>query len=155
MSRARKIALVGVSSLLMTIVLVSCISGTSRAAEDFDLLVFGYVYDEGGNPAEGVPVVVEELDTAAGGSDTTDALGRYMVTIAKEDWNIGDDVRVTATYSAVELIDTAVADDTYQIQIDFHYEYAIPEFGSIFGVVVATVFMGCVAVMSVRRRRAQ
>ena len=116
------------------------------------LVVYGYVYDSGGTPVEGAGVVVEVLESGATLSDTTDSLGRYDVSFTLSDWDVGDTVETTATFGS--LVDSEIAVASFAtLQIDVTFAYAIPEFGSFFGVVVATVLMGSVAVISMRRQR--
>ena len=124
------------------------------AAGPLNLTVYGYVFDNGAQPLEGAGVVVEvQAGTYPSLSTTTDSDGFYVVEFDLGDWQIGDTVRTTVTYSSYQEYDEAVTDEYGTVQIDITFAYAIPEFGSFFGVVVATVLMGSVAVISMRRQR--
>ena len=126
------------------------------AAGPANLTVYGYVYDNGAQPLEGAGVVVEVLaGTFPSESATTDVDGFYMVEFDLADWQIGDTVRTTVTYSSNQEYEEAPAEADTTMQIDVTFSYAIPEFGSFAGVVVATVLMGSVAIISMRRQRTE
>ena len=127
----------------------------NAAAGSGPLPVFGYVYDVEGTPIEGASVVVEVLASGATLADTTDSSGRYDVTFDLSDWETGNTIEATATYDSQEDTESGVAPAFGTLQIDIQFSFAIPEFGSFPGVVIATVLVGSVALMSMRRRRAQ
>src|SRR4030042_409853 len=60
-------------------------------------------------------------------------------------WNIGDTVRTTATYNTEQEFEEEIADADGTMQIDVNFAFAIPEFGSFPGVIIATVLVGSVA----------
>ncbi len=118
------------------------------------LVVYGFIYDSEGLPIEGASVLVEVLRTGATLSDTTDSNGRYDVTFPLDVWLAGDTVETTATYSTLVDSETGVATVTPVLQIDVHFAYAIPEFGSTLGIIVSATLIGLVALISMKRRKA-
>ena len=150
----RTLAVVTVFAALVFVSLMS-MSGPA-AAGPLNLTVYGWVYDSGGLPIEGADIVVEvRAGTFPSEASTTDSDGFYQVEFDLADWNVGDTVRTTATYNAQQEYDEAIADAGSTVGIDIHFTFEIPEFGSFPGVVIATVLVGSVALMSIRRRRAQ
>lgn len=147
---------------LITIMVLAVAIGTTvvpsivdnAAAGSGPLTVYGYVYDSGGTPVEGADVLVEVLRTGATLSDTTDSSGRYDVAFALSDWDTGDTVESTATSGSLVESETGIAPALGFMQIDVQFAYAIPEFGSFPGVLVATLMVGAVAVFAVRKRQA-
>lgn len=127
----------------------------NAAAGPGPLVVYGFVYDSGGAPLEGADVVVEVLESGATQSDTTDSAGRYDVSFTLSDWEVDDTVETTATFGSWVESETGVATSATVLQIDITFAYAIPEFGSFAGVVVAMALIGSVAVISMRRQRAK
>ena len=124
------------------------------AAGPANLTVYGYVYDNAAQPLEGAGVVVEvRAGTFPSESAITDSDGYYQVDFDYTLWQIGDTIRTTATYGSYQEFEEAPAEADTLMQIDITFSYEIPEFGSFVGVVVATVLMGSVAVISMRRQR--
>ncbi len=150
----RTLAIVTVFAALVFVSLMS-MSGPA-AAGPANLTVYGWVYDSAGDPINGAGIVVEvRAGTFPTTSTTTDSDGFYMVDFDDAVWNIGDTVRTTATYDTVEEWAEVPAEADTTVQIDIHFAFEIPEFGSFPGVIIATVLVGSVALMSMRRRRAQ
>lgn len=126
------------------------------AAGPANLTVIGYVYDNAGTPLEGADILVEvRAGSFPTRSATTDEDGFYLVDFDLADWQIGDTVRTTATYNTVEEFEEGVADGSTVVNLDIHFAFEIPEFGSLLGVLAATMLMGTIAVFSVRRRKAE
>jgi len=125
------------------------------AAGPSNLTVYGWVYDSAGNPLEGADILVQVM---AGSNPTepgtTNSEGYYQVEFDLADWQIGDTVRTTATYNTIEDYEEAVATSSTMVNIDIHFAFEIPEFGSLPGVLVATLMVGAVAVFAVRKRQA-
>ncbi len=150
----RTLAIVAVFTALVFVSLMS-MSGPA-AAGPLNLTVYGWVYDSGGLPIEGADVVVQvQAGVFHSEASTTDVDGFYQVEFDLSYWNIGDTIRTTATYNTEQEFEEEIADADGTLQIDVNFAFAIPEFGSFPGVIIATVLVGSVALMSMRRRRAQ
>ena len=126
--------------------------------------IFGFVYDENGDPLEGAFVVVDVYDQdteefkASGQSDIypTEADGYYEVTsIDSSLLEVGDDIEVTATVGSIEQKNWSVVPSYIFVIIDVHFTTAIPQFGSLLGFAVAAgaVCVVGVAFVSLRRKR--
>ena len=125
------------------------------AAEAAPLDVYGWVTDAGGAPVEGASILVENRDQAVSDqSTTTDEDGLYSVVFPMADWTEGDLIRTTATYASQQesAEDNAPSGAVALLQIDVQFSFAIPEFGSAIGVLVASVVIGAVAVYKVRKK---
>jgi len=118
-------------------------------------IVQGYVNDTVGNPLEGALVTVEVVaqdtsnvrDTQ---TDTTGSDGYYMVTFSFDKWDIGDTIRVTATYDSNQQLNQTVASGDASQQVNVNFGFAIPEFSSLFGFVAALVAVVCVTTLRIR-----
>jgi type 1 fimbria pilin len=127
------------------------------AAADLSLTVHGYVTDSNGDPVVGADVLVEVLSgTYPTRATTTDGAGHYQIVtdFTLSEWNVGDTVRTTVTYGGEPESNTAVADDDGVVQIDVQLTLAIPEFGSLTGVLVTMGIIGIIATVSMRRKKA-
>jgi hypothetical protein len=140
----------------VTIVMASLsFSSVPASAELFDLVIYGHVYDSNGDPIEGADVLVENMDTVCTPlTDITDSLGRYDVSFNANDWVEGDTIKTTATYEGTPESATGVADELATLEIDIHFTTAIPEFGSLTGVLVTMGIVGVIATVSMRRKKA-
>lgn len=155
-----------VKALAMTFAVVALLVGamlvstTNASAATGPLTVYGYVYDNLGDPLEGATVVITIVATAESRSTTTDENGFYT-NAADEfesgDYDVGDTIQVVSTYNSVEATNSEeVTEDMEEFglaQVDVHYLTEIPEFGSFAGVVVASIAVGAVAMLSMRKRR--
>jgi hypothetical protein len=125
------------------------------AAGPADLTVYGWVTDSAGDPIEGADVLVEVLaGTNPQLTTTTDSDGFYQVDFDMADWQIGDTVQTTASYGGDEESGTQVADSSTVVNIDIQFATAIPEFGSLTGVLVTMGIIGVIATVSMRRKKA-
>jgi hypothetical protein len=134
------------------------VSTTNAIAEGpGPITVLGYVYDNMGDPLEGASVVVTNEDTLATDSTTTDEFGFYQIDFDAAQMNIDDTVRVDTTYSGAPATNnTVLTSDMFvsgYAQVDVHYLTEIPEFGSLFGVLLVSIMIGAVALLSSRRKR--
>ena len=143
--------------------LVGCVlmSTTNATAATGPLTVYGTVYDNMGYPLEGASVVITIVETAASRSTTTDESGFYTCAadeFAAGDYDEGDTIQVVATYNSVEATNstavTALMEGNGIAGMDVHYLTEIPEFGSLFGVLLVSIALGVVALSSSRRKRA-
>lgn len=120
------------------------------------LTVVGYVYDLSGQPLQGANVVVTVDRTGATSSGVTGSDGSYQASpdFSTSEYDIGDTIRVVANYNSNEEVNTStVLEDLGLLQIDVHYTYEVPEFGTILGFLVATVLVGMIAIYSVSKRK--
>ena len=125
------------------------------------LTVWGYVYDFDGQPIVGANVVVTDQRTSVTSSGTTNAIGLYQALpeFASSDYDIDDIMEVVSTYNTnpqsnttkvtQDMIDSGLA------QVDVHYTYEIPEFGSMLGYAIASILIGMVAVVALGTRKAR
>lgn len=118
-------------------------------------IVQGYVNDTVGNPLEGALVTVEIIAQVGGSvrdtqTDTTGSDGYYMVTFDLNKWDIGDTIRVTATYDSDQQSNQIVANGDASQQVDVNFGFTIPEFSSLFGLVAALAAVVCVANLRIR-----
>lgn len=122
------------------------------------LTISGYVYDLAGNPLEGANVVVLIVQTSFTASATTGADGSYQALpdIPPASYDLGNTIQVTATYnSAEEQVSVPVTQDMIDFgmaQIDVHYTYEIPEFGTGFGFAFVMVVIAALAVVVLGRK---
>jgi len=123
------------------------------------LSVWGYVYDLAGQKLVGATVVVKIVETDATRTDTTDSEGRYQTPsdFSTSEYDLGYTIQVTAAYNSLpQQNSTQVTQDIFDFgvaQVDVHYTYEIPEFGSVVGTSLAGVIIAGIAVMVLCRRR--
>lgn len=151
-------AIAGFAALLFVFSFVSTVP-TNASAGPWPLAIYGYIYDMYGDPVDGADVTVTILNGATPVSthtDTSDGAGYYSTLFLSGEWEIGYDIEVVAVYmgSAPEMA-TGVAPDGNDIQVDVHFTFEIPEFGAEWGLLVAGVAVGAVAVVAVVWRRKQ
>ncbi len=119
------------------------------------LTVWGYVYDLAGQPLEGADVVITVDRTGATSYGVTGSDGRYQGTpeIDAAQYDIGDTIAVVATYNSNSQSATGtVVEDIGVLQIDVHYTYEIPEFGTFLGFIAAFVIVAVVGAVLLARR---
>jgi hypothetical protein len=128
-------------------------------ADNSPLSVYGWVYDSGGLPVEGAAVLVLIVETSHTRYATTDADGLYSTSsdFNSTDYAVGNTIRVYATYnSEVVQNQTTVTLEMSTggiAQVDVHFTYEIPEFGSLTGTVVAMSGVALVGAAFFARRR--
>ncbi len=117
--------------------------------------VRGYVEDSVGNRLDGALVVVNiraqaDYDTIrATGSDTTGSDGYYSVTFAMGEWDIGDTIQVIATYDSHQHSNETTADAGAIQDVWVVFPYEIPQFGSLWGTMIAVGAIGAVGAIFV------
>lgn len=149
---------------VFTVVALTALAGPSyNSARIMDtpigpLSVYGYVYDMGGQPLEGATVVVTILESGATATDTTGPDGSYVADpdIPADKYDLGYTIQVVATYNSNQQSTSVLVDqdmhDFGVAQVDVHYTYEIPEFGSIVGLAFAMVAVCVVALLVIGRR---
>ena len=133
------------------------ISSDSASAEAVPKIIEGHVYDHAGVPLSGAGVVVKmKIGATVHGtlSTSTNPAGFYTVSFDGPQWMIGDTIEVTATYGVDQKINDALtADDSDAQVVDVYFDFEIPEFGSVAGVLVAATAIGLAACVFLGRRR--
>ena len=153
-SHFRSVLVLSATAALIALVSLSLFSAPA-AAGSADLTVHGYITDSNGDPVEGADVLVEVLaGTHPQLSFTTLSDGHYQVDFDLSQWQVGDTVQTTATYGGNPESNTGVADASTVLQIDVQFTLAIPEFGSLTGVLVTMGIIGVIATVSMRRKKA-
>jgi hypothetical protein len=139
------------SLFVISIAALVLLGSMPAAAETGPKTVMGTVYDNSGNPLADADITAVVIN--AGNStimateiDVTGPEGAYSVTFDPAVWQIGDTLRVTATYSSVQQTNQTTATIApFQI-VDVHFTTAIPQFGSLLGFMAAA---GMVCVVGV------
>ena len=131
----------------------------SVRADNPSLSVYGYVYDTEGLPVNGATVLIVIVESGHSRYGTTDSDGLYSsaTDFNATDYALGNTIRVTASYdSNLAQNETAVTAGIVSVgvaQVDVHFTYEIPEFGSLLGTVVAMVGIALVSAVALSRRR--
>jgi hypothetical protein len=148
------------ASILLLSIGFAVMTSEDASAATGPTRVQGDVHDTSGNHADGAQVFVEFLNKDTGlprartWSGTTDSAGYYQTTQwGTSDWEVGDTIRVTATISSEQEIETQLATNTFTQIVDVYFPTAIPQFGSLVGTLVAASAVCVVAVVLVRKRR--
>lgn len=106
------------------------------------LILFGTVYDSGGNTVEGADVTVTVIGGTAAPQDTVSiAGGFYTVTFDLSEWTPGNFVKVVASFGGESGENQTQTTTDLSYQIDVHLAAAIPEFPSILPIVGAAAVM--------------
>ena len=157
-SKLALVILIALSGIVAAVSMTDTDGSRASIAGTGPKVVEGYVYDLSGIPLEGAVVTVEVIDQSthlpkATQSDTTGPEGYYMVTFGDQSlWNVGDTLKATAIYDSNSQSNETLADDSGFQSMDVNFGFIIPEFGSLFGSVVAVAGMVCFIAMRVRRR---
>jgi hypothetical protein len=157
-ARIRALLLSSPVIVLMSIAVLLAFMPAQVSAGVGNLTVYGFIRDTGGMPLEGAEVTVDNLDKSETPlTDTSEPDGLYQVDFNDADWDIGDTIRTTVEHPSYEQEseEEVVTSDNASsglMQIDVQFSYAIPEFGSFAGVLVASVLMGALAVYKVRKK---
>lgn len=147
--RSRRTVQVKVLSVIIAVAVAAIIIGSMLAASNSvsggsgPKPIRGYVKDSLGNPIEGANVTVNVTHgTIKTLYDDTNATGFYSVTFAPENWDIGDQVDVTAKYESYKKTESTTIGDEPILYINVTLDFIIPEFAdfalisSIFGVLI-------------------
>ena len=105
-------------------------------------------------------MIVTVVESGATRSGVTGSDGKYQASpdfAPNSEYDIGDTIQVVASYNSNTQDNTSTVpvdiDDTGVMQVDVHYTYEVPEFGTILGFLVTAVLVGMVAIYSVSKRR--
>ena len=139
-------------ALLVCLGLVLDFGSKPAASGTGPLDVYGFVTDSAGRPIPDAAVVVTVQPSGAFRTCSTASDGSYQVSFLTSDWEVGNTVEVVVTYNAVQVSDSAVADDLGLINLDLQFSFEIPEFGSIFGSLVAIAAVAVVVGLFVWKR---
>ena len=145
----------------MSLVFVLLVFSHSAEAATQPLAVYGYVHDSLGSPVSGASVTVLIVDSGASRTvSTTSLLGVYQIDpdFSTTDYNVGNTIRVTVVDSSLgtkvrEYTITSQNETAQLMRLDVNFNTAIPEFGSMFGVLVAALVVGVVAVVAIGWKR--
>lgn len=106
-------------------------SGPTSAAS-FPKTVYGHVYDSADHAVEGATVSVEIWNGGTLRYTEPDVVsecdGFYTVSIGGDYWDIGNTIKVTATFGLVSGTGSVAADGGPTQTVDVHFAEEIPEF---------------------------
>jgi len=154
LSRSKRMLPLFVS--LAVIAMLSLYMVPKAEAALFPTIVRGFVWDSAGTPVEGADVSVSTIQgvtTRGTYTDTTDANGFYSVTFPGAEWDVGDTIKTTATFSGNQEDNETIAADAVVQWVNVTYTFEIPEFGSSLGLIAAGGMVGLVAVVVLVWRR--
>jgi len=142
----------------LTVCMAVALLSTSVNAGTWPYSIYGYVYDEDGFIIVGATVSVSVWNNANEKTTLPDQVtdGDGFYECAFDDgsiWDPGKPVEVTVDTGTKQktVTDTLVAGP--DMQIDVHFETAIPQFGTITGFAVAAGLVGIIAIMIPARVR--
>lgn len=121
--------------------------------------VRGYIEDSAGNKLEGALVVVNiryQSDDSLRATDsyTSTSTGYYSITFALDEWDTGDGIEVIATYDTIQRTNTTTADASAYQDVWVSFLFEIPQFGSLWGTMIAVGAIGAVgAIFVVHKKR--
>ena len=107
--------------------------------------VNGHVTDGGGTPLPGAAVSVTidgNIKTA-----TTDGAGFCAVQFKNNQWTVGSNIHVQATYNSQVATNDIAADNSYVQEVNVKYAFAIPEFGGYLGMLLAGGFVAAISLV--------
>jgi len=120
--------------------------------------VRGYARDVDGRLIQGIPVTINirwagDDSIRATLTASSDENGYYSVTFEYTQWDIGDRIQVIATHGANQVSNSTVAVEFPFQYCNVTFPYAIPEFGSIVGFVIAGGLIAAVAMVFLVSRK--
>ncbi len=116
--------------------------------------VLGIVFDSEGRHISGVDVIVEMIDgetVVASRTAQTDANGTYEVVFDWLEWNVGYSIEVTAEYNSNQVYNSTSSDASPVQDVDAHFAFAISQFGTLIGFLVAAAFIGVLGIFMLGR----
>lgn len=136
--------------------LVAFNSSSAYVAGTGPKIVRGYVWDSVGNPVEGANVTVDIMNGPSVRStlnDTSNATGLYSVTFDPSDWYEDDGIEISAELGIYVGTNSTTANAAAAQWVNATMGFVIPEFDSLFGVVLLTGGMFVAAATLARRSR--
>jgi hypothetical protein len=120
--------------------------------------VRGHARDVDGRLIQGIPITVNirlasDDSVRATLTASSDEDGYYSVTFEYTQWDIGDRIQVIATHGANQVTNNTTAIDFPFQWCNVTFPYAIPEFGSVIGFVVAGGLIAAVAMVFLVSKR--
>lgn len=120
--------------------------------------VRGYVRDVDGRLIKDIPITINirwaSDDTVRSTlTDTSDEDGYFSRTFGPSEWDIGDRIQVIATHGASQESNSTTANDLPSQWCNVTFPYAIPEFGSVMGFVIAGGLIAAVAAVFLVSKR--
>ena len=149
------VVLISLLLLMLALTLRSTIVIRAGTAASDNLIVFGTVYDSSGNPVELADVTVTVVGSAAAPQSVQSIEeGFYTVTFDMKDWQIGDTVKVVASFGGESGENQTTAGSAYP-EIDVHLvpSIPIPEFHDSASVMLTIGAMASLVLLVARRRR--
>ena len=158
------LSVITVAAVMLTAILAS---SSQTSAGDGVKVVRGWVWDNAGRNVTDASVVVtiweDETKTNQRSTDSeqTDENGFYSLQFGPSDWYVGDYIEVVCTYNGNQepnytyAVSSLVAPFQY---VNITYDFEIPEFGSVIGLVLAGSAIGAVAMVALvanQRKRAR
>lgn len=146
----------GSAALIFVLVFAFAVPMNASAEGPNPLTVRGIIYDSVGRTVENADVTVTMYNGAAPVSthtDVSDSIGFYSTSFLVTEWEVGYNVVVVAVYEGSPEDATSVAPNANTLDVDVHFTFEIPEFGSGWGLLVSGLTVGAVAVVAVVWRR--
>lgn len=154
----RRVAAVLTMTLTVAVIAMFLVSHGASAATG-PKQVRGYIRDVDGRVLEGIPVTINILlasdnnITRATLTTTSDATGYFSKTFGPADWDVGDRIQVIATHGARQESNSTIAIDYSYQWCNVTFPYAIPEFGSSVGFLIAGGLIAAVAAVFLVSKR--
>jgi hypothetical protein len=120
-------------------------------AETFPKVVRGFVWDSEGRTVEAADVTINIKDggsTIATYTETTTSIGFYSLTVASEDWDVGNTIELIASFGGNQDSNSTIATSAPIQYVNMTFTFEIPEFGSMAGFIVTGGLLGAVAVVA-------
>jgi hypothetical protein len=136
---------------------MSFLSVSRDASAGIMKVVRGQIYDQSGNPIGGANVTIEAV---RGGTtrdtqwyDSSEVDGFYTVTFSiMDDLQVGDTIKVTASYSGFQSSNSTTADSGPLLTIDVTIVgITVPEFGSLSVAAICGAFVAVFILIGRRR----
>jgi len=155
--RSGRHAVVMTTFLAVALVAMFMLSNAAEAASG-PKQVRGVVRDVDGKLIEGIPMTINIRwagnDTVRSTlTDTSDETGYFSVTFGPAAWDIGDRIQVIGTHSGNQESNSTIANVAPMQWCNITFPYAIPEFGSLIGFVIAGGLVAAVATVFLVSKR--
>ena len=118
------------------------------------LIVRGTVYDVNSVPIPDCPILVKLFDKnmilTQTLTDVTDSIGYYSVTFGVNEWEVGGMITVIAQIDGQAEAHSVIGGCDPIITIDLQFNFAIPEFGGVGGILMAMFAIGMIVMWFMR-----